>query len=229
MKKRHRFLIPQHPSGDTLSLETPEIVHQIRTVLKLKEGEECILFSNESDDYVCTIKTIEPRMISFRKESIVPKKNIPKQVTACISITKRDTFELIVQKATELGVHTIIPLLSDRTIKQSLRIDRLQKISDEALEQSGGSHRVTITEPLSLEEALEHTKDTTRCLFDMDGARYTPQATTSLSYFIGPEGGWTEAERALFEKADIPVYTLGATTLRAETAAIVGAYTLLWE
>ncbi len=229
MKKIHRFLIPQQISGGAFSITNAETLHQMRTVLKLKERELCIVFNDKGDDYQCTINTIEPHSISLHVEEIIPKKIIPKQVTACISITKRDTFELVVQKATELGVQKIIPLLSDRTIKQSLRIDRLQKISDEALEQSGGSHRVVITEPQTLKQALEETKDSVRYLFDMDGVPYTKNADTTIAYFIGPEGGWTDTERALFvAQHNTAVYTLGGTTLRAETAAIAAAHTLLW-
>lgn len=202
----------------------------MKNVLKLEIGEACIVFADDSDDYLSTISSfLEKDKIGLDVQSTIPKKIIPKNITACLSITKRDNFELVVQKLTELGVHTIVPIISDRTIKQALRIDRLQKISDEALEQSGGSHRVKISEPMSLESSLLKNKELPKYCFDMDGEKLVAGGSLESVFYIGPEGGWSDEEKKIFKEHGAKVCSLGETVLRAETATIVAGYKLLWD
>jgi 16S rRNA (uracil1498-N3)-methyltransferase len=227
MKKIHRFLVKEIPKGQDISITDAEIIHLISHVLKLAVGEECIIFTDGSDDYLCKIKEVAKKTVSLSVVGENKKLTTPKKITACISITKRDSFELIVQKLTELGVQKIIPIVSERTIKQSLRIDRLQKISDEALEQSGGSTRMWIEEPKRLEEALKLSKDKEQYYFDLDGDRGSQPQTTDITFYIGPEGGWSDGDKALFKEYSAKSLKLTETTLRAETAAIVAAYSLL--
>ena len=229
MKKIHRFLI-RHPVIDpSVVIEDADLVHLIKNVLKLTTGEECIVFPDGGDDHLTSIKTIEKSKIILEVQSIIPKKVVSKDVTACVSITKRDNFEMVVQKLTELGIKAITPIISERTIKQALKIDRLQKISDEALEQSGGSFRVHISEPKTIEECLITTKETLSYCFDMDGMKLENTNDKELAFYIGPEGGWSDGDKELFKKYNTKVCMLGETTLRAETAAIVAGYKLLWD
>lgn len=229
MKKQHRFFIEELPKTDSFILSEQEIVHMIRTVLKLNPGEICRLFSDNSDDVVAKIIDVKKEEIVFEKVSLEKKILIPIKTIAAISITKRDTFEITVQKLTELGISTIIPIISDRTIKQSLRLDRLQKISDEAVEQSGHSQRVTIKEPQELSQALKENKDIRGFYFDTDTKETLKKVSDPIIFYIGPEGGWSDREKDLFKENNISPATLGDTTLRAETAAIVAAYTLIWQ
>jgi 16S rRNA (uracil1498-N3)-methyltransferase len=229
MKKIHRFLLPHIGSETPLSVRDSDVIHLIKNVLKLAVGEECIVFTDGGDDVLCSITEINKHEVLLSQKTLLPKIDIEKSVTACISITKRDSFELIVQKLTELGIRRIVPIISERTVKQSLRVDRLQKISDEALEQSGGATRVHISEPLSLQEALEEHKNTASYYFDMDGTSISKPTEHVLVFYIGPEGGWSDGDKTLFAQYAVQSSLLGRTVLRAETAAIVAAYTLLWE
>lgn len=228
MKKTHRFLISEEPKEYFIELVDKELVHLINNVLKLNIGENCIVFPDGGDDYFCTIVKTSKKSISLEINKQIKNKTLKNKLIACISITKRDSFEITVQKLTELGINTIVPILSDRTIKQSLRIDRLQKISDEALEQSGGSKRVIITEPLILKSVLEKFKNINQYYFDMEGEDLPKQNFDTAVFYIGPEGGWSDGDNKLFKENKIKSYKLGGTVLRAETAAIVGAYHLLW-
>lgn len=229
MKKIHRFLVKQAPAGSSVTIEDAELVHLMKNVLKLSLQESCIIFADKSDDYICAIESIDKKSIKLNIESVSPKKVIPKNITACISITKRDNLELVVQKLTELGIQTIVPIISDRTVKQAIRIDRLQKISDEALEQSGGSSRVYISEPQQLKDSLVKNKNIPSYCLDMNGKSFQRVLDMDLAFYIGPEGGWSDEEMRLFEEYNVSTYNLGATTLRAETAAIVAGYKLLWD
>lgn len=226
MKKIHRFLIEALPQKELFTLEDRSFVHQIKNVLKFSVGEEIVLFSPFGNDFKCRINAIEKDGIDFEVIEEIEKIKIPRSVIACISIVKKDNFELITQKLAEIGVGTLIPILSERTVKQSLNIDRLEKISIEALEQSGHSNKMTICEPLKLQEALKQNKEKLSIYFDMEGAS-TEQGLIEC-FYIGPEGGWSEEEKDLFKSFDIKACSLGATTLRAETASIVASDRLIW-
>lgn len=229
MKKQHRFLINKLPATEHFSVSEKELVHLIKNVLKLSVGETCRLFCAGSDDVLVTITNIEKEAIAFKTLSTEPKVQIPCIVSAALCITKRDTFELTVQKLTELGVKTIIPIISDRTIKQSIRIERLQKISDEAVEQSGHSQKVFIGEPQTLEATLTENSTIDSFYFDTDTKEGLPSKNKVVCFYIGPEGGWSDREKELFKAHNVSPATLGDTVLRAETAAIVAAYTLIWH
>lgn len=229
MARLHRFYLSSIPTGDSFSITDPELVHQLRTVLRYKTGQECVVFTSGSDDYIVMIDSIDTHTISVHRGETVPaRKNPSREVIAALSITKRDTFELMVQKLTELGVTTIIPIISDRTIKQDVRLERLALISKEAVEQSGRSTLVDIREPISLGECLGQLPYPS-IVFDttIEGGEEIPNGTIVM--YIGPEGGWSEADKILFEKHGVVAQSLGTFVLRSETAAIVGAYKLLWR
>ncbi len=225
-KKIHRFLMDSPiPHGDTFEITDERVVHQVGRVLKMEVGEVLAVFSNGSGDTIGRIDSIDAQSITLEKinetDPIVSKRKI----IAGVAIPKGDTFELIIQKLTELGVSTIVPLITSRTVKQSVRIDRLQTISDEALEQSGGSVRVSITEPKTLKECLQE--------FPFPSIGFEPGAAKEISIapsdtvviYVGPEGGWSEEDMKILK--DASWQGLGERILRTETAAIVGAYELL--
>lgn len=229
MKKIHRFLVQENLDKTNIVIENVDLVHILRNVLKFEVGESCILFSDSSDDYLSEITQIEKNNISFKLISKIPKKNVPHNITACISISKRNTFELVVQKLTEIGVYRIIPVISDRTIKNSINLERLQKISNEALEQSGGSKVVQISEPVSLKESLEVTKDLKCIYFDIEGSVYNKGTENVECFYIGPEGGWSEEDKSMFADYQINSYKLGDMVMRTETASIVCGFKLIWD
>jgi 16S rRNA (uracil1498-N3)-methyltransferase len=230
MKKQHRFLVQTIPDSTPFIVSDPTLVHHMYSVLKLAPGESFRVFTPHSDDILVEIATITKKEVVCEKKEIIPAVQIPKKIIACIAITKRDSFELAVQKLTELGVHTIVPVLSDRTIKQSLRLDRLQKISDEALEQSGHAQRVMLSEPLSLEKALLSYSGIPSyyCETYLSQEPLSPTPEHCV-FYIGPEGGWSDEEKKLFTTHGAQPLSLSATVLRAETAAIVAAAYLLWR
>jgi 16S rRNA (uracil1498-N3)-methyltransferase len=228
MKKIHRFLINSQISENT-TISDIETIHLIKNVLKLKIGEECIVFNDKGDDHIVEILSIDKNKIEVKKRSIIPKKTIPKTAIACISIIKKDNFELIVQKLTEIGVREITPIYSQRSKKQDIKIERLQKISDEALEQSGGSDRIKINKLLTLKECLDQYQNITQYYFDIDGENTIKNNQQNFTFYIGPEGGWSDGDKELFKEYKLQNIKLTDTVLRSETAAIIGAHTLLWN
>ncbi len=228
-KKLHRFYIPEIPKTETFELADKKLVHQLTTVLRYHSGDTFCIFSKGSDDVVVSLDAISPTVLTLSKQYSIPAQHLPhRTVIAAISIPKKDLFELIVQKLTELGVSIIVPIRSDRTVKQSLRLDRLRMISTEATEQSGRNTLVTIGEPITIDQCFT-LYPFQSVVFDTDTVA-TPlslSVDSPVVMYVGPEGGWSATDHQLFEAQSTVVQSLGYTVLRTETAAIVGAYELL--
>lgn len=231
MKKIHRFLQLTRPPDET-QVTDPALIHQIVSVLKLSVGETIGLFYDSEPERLAEIVSISAASIVVTPGIVQPLPKSPKRIVrAAVAIPKSDHLELIVQKLSELGIREIIPLITDRTIKTGIRLERLQTISDEAVELSGGVHRVHMYEPLPLSNALTTFSNIPWIIFDENG-KTDDDNLLSMSdciYAIGPEGGWSDRELELFTEHNATIYTLAPRTLRAETAAILGGYKLLWE
>ena len=230
MKKIHRFLQLETQLTPTILTEK-RLVFQIARVLKLKPDEQISLFYDGKEERIMTITGIEKDTITLKETEICVQTTKPKRnIIAALAITKNDHFELAVQKLSELGISSIIPIVTERTIKTNIKLERLQTISDEAVELSGGIDRVIIFEPLQLSAALEKFGAMQWIVAEKE----TTDNPSHLSYTeavlaIGPEGGWSEKELSLFKEKNAMSFSLADRTLRAETAAILAAYTLLWK
>ncbi|MEI6553333.1 MAG: RsmE family RNA methyltransferase, partial [bacterium] len=151
-------------------------------------------------------------------------------VTILMSLIKNDNFDLVLQKATELGVSEIIPLITDRTIKKDLNMVRSERILIEASEQCGRSDVPVIAPVRRLSEALSEltsskNKGIGAFVCNMDGLDIRnvlkkKNSYTDLVFFIGPEGGWSPKELKMFEDAKIKSVKINQNVLRAETAVI---------
>ena len=150
----------------------------------------------------------------------------PKKAELFCALLKRENFELIAQKATEIGIETITPILTNRTVKTGFNRERLEKIIREASEQSGRTTLPKLNEPTTLAEAMISVTPGRSVFFDLSGKELTQEEYTSeiTSCFIGPEGGFTEEETETARKAGLIIGSLGKLTLRGETAAIVASF-----
>jgi len=226
MAKIHRFIDNFDLSQEQLEI-SGDIAHQITKVLKLEIGEKIELCNGKDTVALEEIKEISKKnvivkIIDLKKENINLKK-----VSLFCAVLKKENFELVVQKATEVGIFKIVPIISARTIKTGLNLERLQKIAKEASEQSGRISVPEILEPTSFEKSLELCKkDETNILFDLSGEPLGGLAAKceKINIFIGPEGGWTEEEIKKARSADFKISSLGNLTLRGETAAIISSY-----
>lgn len=228
-KKVHRFFIPVLPNEEHFTLNEPRLLQQLVRVLRCRVGDIFVLFGEHTDDALVRVMAISKRDVAVRRERVLPAIVPPvRRLVAAVSITKRDTFELVTQKLTELGVDTLVPLHTNHTVKQGIRADRLEIIAREATEQSGRNTLLSIAAPLSLEACLK-TFPLPAIVWDA----HTVATTTALPkddrviMYVGPEGGWSDEERSLFAHCSAQFASLGPTILRSETAAIVGAYELL--
>ncbi len=229
----HRFYLTTRVQGKKFDITDRDLVHQWRSVFRYNVGSQVIVFDGSGTDYLCMITSIRSLGASVEVIEELPGGNEPKRrVWLCLGLIKKDNFELVVEKATELGVSDIIPVMCDRSEKKNVNIERLKKISIEASEQSGRGtvphiHDISDVQTLISREDLPKQK----LLLNLDGYYIKDVASDEnvedLAIFIGPEGGWSDKEVKIFEESKITSVSLGSQVLRAETAAIASLSLIL--
>ncbi len=227
----HRFFIGnQLPETGHITLDSTDLIHQLRNVFRFMVGNQLILLDGSGKECIAMVVEISAKSVTVDILSCIENKNIPRvPLTLFCAISKKDTFEWVVQKGTEVGVSRFVPLQTRRGEKKKLNFERLHRIAKEASEQSGRGTIPEVKDITTIEEVLKN--ETMHFIaFDENG---TPFVTTQIhdsnpvGVFIGPEGGWSDEEKMYFKKEDVPLYSLGAGTLRTETAAIVASALVL--
>lgn len=225
----HRFIHPVDLSLRRLSIQDGAFLNQVKRVLRLRPEDELLLSDGKGKEARARIVELTPHSLEIEVLEVFEKQNEPSRYAVLyLSILKRENFELVVQKATEVGISEIIPVLTSRTVKTGLKIDRLRAIAKEAAEQSGRAIVPQIHNPISFASAVEAAADNQQNFFFEPNAKETAKLKKDVErvgIFIGPEGGWNPEEVALVARVPhIEFATLGPLTLRAETAAIIATY-----
>lgn len=220
--KLHRFFIEEKiPAHGELSVTNETLLNQWRNVLRMEEGSNVILFFGDGSESLCEFVSLNKKNALLKvietKKGLMPAR----EVTLYMALIKKDNFEMVLEKATELGVSRIVPVQADRSEKKGVNYERAEKILREASEQSQRATVPTISEVISVEKLPSDV-----VVFDPRGeisAReyFSKHTTAPISLFIGPEGGFTDDEMELFHTRNIPIVSTGTQVLRAETAAIV--------
>lgn len=229
--KIHRF-IDQSFNLDKrqLTITDREIINQWKNVLRLVVGDSLILGDGYGFEAPGEIAKIASDTAEVDLGDKILNKNEPsKKVTLYCAILKKENFELVVQKAVEVGVTKIVPITTERTVKQNLRTDRLEKIAKEAAEQGGRGIIPEIAPIADFETALDEAVALgPTFLFDLTGPTSLKASRggthQNVNIFVGPEGGFTEKEVGLAKTAGATIASLGPLTLRGETAAIIASY-----
>ena len=225
----HRFYINEQ-IGKEVRIEDKELLHQWQKVFRLKASDRVVVFNGGDTEYEGYFKILarDEAVLAIDKERKV-KKQTDVELHLFQSIIKKDNFELIVEKGTEIGVSAFHPLISERSEKKDLNLERLNKIAKEAAEQSGKTMLPEIFNPEKLEKAIADF-DGELFLLDFDGeslSRSNLDKNKKVGILIGPEGGWSDNERIWFDEKGIRSISLGSQILRAETAAIVASALIL--
>lgn len=223
----HRFFVPGLVAGSNLEISDLSQIKQITKVLRLSKGGRILVFDGTGLEYESEIVEVGNNSMQLR---VIEKKKgigVVKDVTLYMSLVKKDKFEIITQKVTELGVKKIVPVISQFCVKNEFSakgLERLRKIVIEAVEQSEGAVIPEIVEPVSFSQALEGLPKKGTVLMAQPRGAGVPfnelEIAEPISVFIGPEGGYSENEVLLAKKHGIMMVSLGARILRAETAAI---------
>lgn len=221
--------MPKYFVDETLQPDK-EMIHHLTRVLRVRVGDEIILCDGMATDYFCVVESLEPlnlKVVRNQKSDTEPDKKI----TLYQAIPKNDKMEWIVQKAVELGVHKVVPVISEHSVKRALNLPRLRKISKAAAEQSMRGIIPVVGEPMPWQQALQEALQETSQESSKDGGfmiaaheKAKRPLPTNLpekaGLWIGPEGGFSDMEIAAMEKAKFEIIGLGPRILRTETAAI---------
>ena len=230
----HRFIGEYDLLKKEIEITNPENVKQIKNILRLKKGDNLILSNGKGKQAQVSIISLSKEKIICSVQKVEEIKEIKRKVNLFLAILKKENFETAVQKAVECGVTKITPIITERTIKTGLNIERLNKIMLEASEQSGRGCVPILSPVLNFKDALTYggiasvggdDSGREKIIFDPTGNLYTPnKEVENISIFVGPEGGFTPKEIDLAKKLGYAVCSLGSLVLRAETAAIIATY-----
>jgi len=193
-------------------------------VLRLKEGAELLLFDGASGEWLARIADAGKKRMTLSVEGRTREPELIPDVWLAFAPVKRTQTDWLVEKATELGAAKLIPVITQRTNTERVRLDRLETIAIEAAEQCGRTRLPEIAEPLALSRLIEGSEPG-RKLYFADEAGGEPPLTAfgpgPALILTGPEGGFTDDERALVRAAPgVVAISLGPRILRAETAAL---------
>ncbi len=210
----------------TVVLSLEETRH-LRDVLRLKETAVVQVFDGAGREFLCKIQKIEKKetLLKIIEETAPTAPESSLDLTLAVALLKGEKFDLVVQKAVELGVTKLVPLDTKRAevrlIDADKRLERWHKIALEAAKQSGRAKLMTIEKPLEFKNFIE-TANGTRILFaERGGARFSDiKETKNITVAVGAEGGWEAAEIESASEKEFQIVTLKGRILRAETAAI---------
>ncbi len=240
---RRRFYAPPEalsPGKKSVTLSAEETRHA-RDVLRLQRGEAVYVFDGEGQEYRCAIAQLNRDSVKVdvleQVEPAHPESRL--DLTLCVALLKGEKFDLVVQKATELGATRLVPILTNRAdvrirsdADAKRKLKRWQRIALEATKQCGRARLMKIDAPVAFEEQMDRAEqqDELRLMYaEREGSSFSevlkdlelmPAKAIAL---IGPEGGWTDGEIDEAIETGWRIVTLGGRTLRAETAAIVAA------
>ncbi|MGH9968034.1 MAG: 16S rRNA (uracil(1498)-N(3))-methyltransferase [Pyrinomonadaceae bacterium] len=242
---RRRFYAPSEAFSDdcqSLTLQSDEARH-LRDVLRLRPGDEVYVFDGAGKEFHCLIEDSRRDTARLKVLALVTpaRPESPLQLTLAVALLKGEKFDLVVQKATELGVVRILPVatkLADIRLRDDSdarkRVTRWQRIALEAAKQSGRALVPEVAGPVSFSALVESvtSSEQRKIMFsEREGHSLSELKDSSddrltIIALVGSEGGWTDEEITLARENDWTLVTLGGRTLRAETAAITAAVLL---
>ena len=216
--------------GRSLAL-LPAASHYLSGVMRLKSGDTLRLFDDRSGEWAATVEDAGRKSVRVTIGArIAPREAVP-DLWLCAAPIKRGRIDWVAEKACELGVARLVPVLTRRTIVDKLNLDRLRAHMIEAAEQCGRTALPEIVEPVTLAKMLDGWPADRRLIFcdEVGGERFGATLTPGpAAILIGHEGGFDPAERDLIRALPQAVgVSLGPRILRADTAAV--AAIALWQ
>ena len=219
-----RLYLREPPSsGARVELDAVQ-ANYLGNVMRLGEGAELLVFDGRSGEWLARIIEVGRKRMALAVERRTREPETIPDVWLAFAPVKRTQTDWLVEKATELGVARLIPVMTQRTIAERVKLERLEAIAIEAAEQCGRTRLPEIVEPLTLKQLLDSLEPARTLYFADEGGgdaaagTFEPGATLILT---GPEGGFTEEERRTIRATPnaLPI-SLGPRILRAETAAL---------
>ncbi|MCU1267056.1 MAG: methyltransferase, RsmE family [Acidobacteria bacterium] len=246
MTRRRFYAPPSSFAGDRQSVRlAADEARHLRDVLRLQRGDQIYVFDGAGKEFHCTIEDSgrDFAQLGILAEVQPARLESPLDLTLAVALLKGEKFDLVVQKATELGAKRVLPIITERADVRlrddrdaNKRVARWQRIALEAAKQSGRAVVPEVTPPRAFQSLLEELSAdgqpalpaSLKVMFsERDGKNLTEAISRQeivgrpMVALVGSEGGWTDEEIASAHQAGWEIVTLGGRTLRAETAAIV--------
>jgi len=240
-----RFFVKPDQIQEEWIIITGNDVNHIKNVFRMSPGDTLSVSDGAGTDYFCMIEAMERHKVRLHIENSWDSyKELKSRLYLFQGLPKGDKLELIIQKAVELGVYEIIPMITRRTIvklddnKHAKRLNRWQNIAESAAKQSGRGIIPKLKKPMDFAKALGYSRLLECNLIpyerteDMAASRKLIESAAdkeSIGIFIGPEGGFDTVEIELAVKAGIKPMTLGRRILRTETAGLAALSVLMFQ
>jgi 16S rRNA (uracil1498-N3)-methyltransferase len=233
-----RFFCPNISVSSQIVIESLEDIHKIRSVLRLKVGDEILIFSGDSSEHRVRLEKIsEKRIEGSVQETLFPDTELPFSLQLILSPPKsRDIYESILKKAVELGVTHIAVFKSERCFASfPLLSARVSRVIKDALEQSLRVKPPVLYEVSSLQDVYDSSQNSSQNSsqkFVCDSfeknipllSSFSFKNNESRSLVIGPEGGFSQKEIESFQELGYLPVSLGKRVLRTETAVVAGLF-----
>lgn len=240
----HRFFINKEDIKGKRIIVKGEDVKHISNALRLRSGGNTVLCDGEGKDYIVSIMDIDKNSVITEILNIEESVGeIDLDITIYQGMPKSTKMEFVIQKCTELGANKIVPIVSERTVvklasinDEIKKINRWQKIAEEAAKQSNRGRIPCIGMPMSFENAVTDSLNKDLSLIPYEKEKdislkdiLSNARPESIGVFIGPEGGFEDKEVQLAIDNKAKVVTLGNRILRTETAALTVLSCILYE
>jgi 16S rRNA (uracil1498-N3)-methyltransferase len=235
-----RFHVPDAAAGRGRIVLPEHAAHHAHEVLRLRPGDAVRIFDGRGSEFEAVLEAVHRKEVSARLgEAVEPRPESPLRLTLAVAPLKGDRMELVIQKATELGVAEIRPVVTIRTdaaarpALRGSRQERWDKVASGAAEQCGRAVVPQVQPTVELDELLRMPFDGRKLLFleteAVPALRREPKAT-SATLLIGPPGGFEDRETDAARAAGYEAARLGPRVLRTETAALaaLAVVQLLW-
>lgn len=227
-----RLFVPEPLSaGESVTIEGNQ-AHYLAKVMRVAECDAIVLCDDLTGEWAARVRSAGKRAVALDVvEKLREREEVP-DFWLCPALLKKDRFDLVLEKATELGVRAIRPVVTRRCVADKLNLERARAIAIESAEQCARTALPKLAEPVKL-DALLADWSRERALFFADELGGAPAAEAFAAYsglaalLVGPEGGFDDAERAAIRALPAAqAISLGPRILRGETAAIAGS--ALW-
>ena len=195
--------------------------HYLLHVMRLQAGDPVLLFNGTDGEWQANITVLSKKEGLLSVQHQTRPQSTPRSLILCPALIKKEPMDWVFQKATELGVTAIYPLITERTVVSRLNLDRARLIVTEAAEQSERLSVPVLFDPMRPADLFRHLPGDVQPICLTERGETTFQSSLkSPAILIGPEGGWSPAELELFHRSEVAFWHLGDTILRAETAAL---------
>ena len=229
MQKKIRIFLSERLEENNKIILGKDQSHYISNVMRLKSGDELLLFNGIDGEFLGKVAGSEKKQTIIQVHAKQRDQSRPSNISLAFCPLKGQRLDFLIQKCTEVGLKSFIPVISDHTIVRNVNENRLKKIIIESSEQSDQLNIPQVLSALNLEEFLHFLKKEDVVLFgdisskNNDLTQLIEDKSKNYILFIGPEGDFSPKEREIILKNDkFKSFSLGKNILRSETAAMAG-------